>query len=142
MGCTGWEERISALADGELEDAEAPALFNHLGACGECRSFYRHLILLREEVHGSTLLPPVPAREGQVGEFGPEGARRQTVRSASIQISRTLAVAAAFVLLVLGGSTAALMLERGDKEAHIIYVVGLPTIEVEATYLPAENNSL
>lgn len=139
MGCTAWEEQINVLADGELGDDEARALFGHLGGCVECRSFYRHLMLMREDLRGPAASVPVSAKPQKVSHTATGWPRMRPVRSPYVRISRSLAIAAVFLIIALGGSTAALVLGWGGTETRVVYVVGFPTIEVEATYLPANN---
>lgn len=55
--CAQWEEQISALLDGELPEAEAQALTEHLAACGACRAYWEDLNVFREAV-------VIPAPEG------------------------------------------------------------------------------
>ena len=141
MECTAWKERTSALVDGELGDEDASSLFAHMGECGACRRFYRHLMLVREDLMHSARDYPSPQtttadqERGMLANAHPVFKRRR--RFARLQIPRALAVAAVVALLALGGSTTALMLERVTHvpEERFIYVVGLPTVEVEATYL-------
>ena len=142
MGCTVWEEQISALVDGELGDQESKALFSHLGGCPACRDFYRRIVLMREEVHSAAAAVPVQANLTKDKNSLPSPSRLRPDRWASFRISRATAIAAVFLIMVLGGTTAALVLERGHTEARVVFVVGLPTIEVEATYLPSKGTKL
>lgn len=47
MNCETHEAMMSALVDGALGPADAPALFTHLGTCRECQGYLRHLLRLR-----------------------------------------------------------------------------------------------
>lgn len=142
MGCAGWEEQTSALVDGELGDEEAKALFNHLGGCLECRDFYRRIMFMREEVRTVAAALPVPGWLKKEKDSPTSPTRLRPARAAYFRISRSTAIAAAFLVMALGGTTAALLMERGHTEARVVFVVGLPTIEVEATYLPSKSTKL
>lgn len=142
MECTAWEEQISALADCELGDQEAGVLFSHLAGCRECRSFYGRVMRMKESMRDQADVVPHPTRMEPKLHVTASTTRTRPGRRATYQISRSVAIAAASLIIILGGTTASLVLEQTASEARVIYVIGLPTIEVEATYLPATNNKL
>ena len=47
MTCNEYQEWISAYVDNELDEERAAPLFAHLGACAECRGFFRGSLELR-----------------------------------------------------------------------------------------------
>jgi len=89
-----------------------------------------------------TAAAPSPVKAERRDDAPAGGFPMRPARRASLRISRSVAIAAALLIVMLGGTTAALVLERVEMEARVIYVVGLPMIEVEATYLPATKNEL
>lgn len=56
--CEQWEERLSALLDGELSEAERRELTEHLAGCGACRAYLADLTAIHEAMEA------VPAPEG------------------------------------------------------------------------------
>lgn len=56
--CEQWEEQLSALLDGELDEAERRALEEHLSGCAACREYLADLTAIREAME------VVPAPEG------------------------------------------------------------------------------
>lgn len=47
MTCNEYQEWISSYVDNELDEDKAGPLFAHLGACAECRGFFRGALELR-----------------------------------------------------------------------------------------------
>jgi anti-sigma factor RsiW len=141
MICTEREEQISALIDGELADPQASSLFTHLGQCAGCRRFLRNTLLLRERLTaGGVEKAESDSINNRHYSAQAKATRIVGRRSRPISLRRPIAIAAAILLFALGGSTASLLLNTadGDQVSRIIYVVALPTIEVESTYLPQE----
>ncbi len=144
MDCTTWEEKTSALVDGELDDAEASALFLHLASCRSCRDFYGKLAGLKDALHESWWegLSPGderPRRSSPSEEKQPPGKTRRVLR-----VPRPLAVAAAIFLLVAGGSVGAILTKQsiGASSERVIFIGSLPTVEVEASYLTNSHKGL
>lgn len=65
MHCDAWFDRLSASADGELDDLEQCALDAHLVACAGCHSVADDLSAMRRRL--LVMVPsPAPRIEGQV----------------------------------------------------------------------------
>lgn len=64
MSCD-WTEKISALIDGELAEAEARAVESHLGACAACRQAREGFLLLRRQINSYGAAPD-PATQRRV----------------------------------------------------------------------------
>jgi predicted anti-sigma-YlaC factor YlaD len=50
MNCSDHQRIINRFIDHEVRAAECAELFEHLGACGECRQFYDSIITLSVEL--------------------------------------------------------------------------------------------
>jgi predicted anti-sigma-YlaC factor YlaD len=95
MTCDDWRLEISAWEDGELEEADEPALFGHLAACNACRLFNRRVRTLRQmlargRVSGSS------SAEGERNTLYPE---RKAVGFGALFI--LTAIVASFIGLVI-----------------------------------------
>jgi predicted anti-sigma-YlaC factor YlaD len=141
MECMVWEEHISTLVDRELNDTDAGLLFAHLGQCIRCRKFYNDLAQLRERVQEDAWRAASAHREPFIEDQNARGKKRTSVRgtrwSGPLHVSRTLAVAAVLMMVLLGSLTMLLVIDRGAQvePTRVIYIMSLPTVEVEATYL-------
>ncbi len=62
--CTGFEEDLSALIDGELDAHREAEVRNHLDSCAECTE----VLSAFQEVDGILAGLPAPALSGDVGE--------------------------------------------------------------------------
>jgi len=60
MNCEQYQEYISQLIDGELDNAYEASLFEHLGSCEQCRTFLKNILSLKNTL---TVIRPmaVPA---------------------------------------------------------------------------------
>ena len=56
MTCNEYQEWISAYVDNELDEERAAPLFAHLGACTECRGFFRDALQLRSVIQDDILM--------------------------------------------------------------------------------------
>jgi predicted anti-sigma-YlaC factor YlaD len=141
MECMVWEEHISTLVDRELNDTDASLLFAHLGQCVRCRKFYNHLAQLRERLQEDAWQAASAHREPFIEDRTARGKKQTSTRSSRwsgpLHISRTVAAVAVLMMVLLGSLTMLLVIDRGAQvePTRVIYVMSLPTVEVEATYL-------
>ncbi|MBQ3261647.1 MAG: zf-HC2 domain-containing protein [Oscillospiraceae bacterium] len=61
--CLNFEQQISAMIDGELPEAERPALEAHLKACPDCMEVYRMFSGLSAAMHDISYEPPADLKE-------------------------------------------------------------------------------
>lgn len=148
MDCRAWEERTSALVDYEVSDQEASSVFAHLAECASCRRFHRNVLLIqRDLVQSPEAFPTAPEREVdevQQDATGLYPAPTRMGHATVIRMPRRLVLSAAALIMLLAGSTAALLIQGPVRSAseRIIFVGSLPTVEVEATYIPHDTKKL
>lgn len=99
--CEQWEEQLSALLDGELDEAERRALEEHLSGCAACREYLADLTAIREAME----VVPAPGglAESVMARVIPRAGRR---RPASWRRRGLLAACCALALLGLWRSRA------------------------------------
>ena len=93
-----YEELLSALIDGELDEAEKTELQSHLESCAECRDYLRLLAAMHDELREQPD-PPEKLREGIMYKIGLEKKRKRSLLGA---YGRWTAIAAVCCLAVLG----------------------------------------
>jgi anti-sigma factor RsiW len=120
MDCASSTALLSAHLDGELAANEADRVRRHLATCDSCRARYALLLGLREYVRS---LP----REIVSPQFGPalrrrlpaEVSLRQRLPRRWLLLASGLAVAAALVLLVVGGFRGSGSSPRSRRSASV-----------------------
>jgi len=148
MDCRTWEERTSALVDYEVSDQEASFIFAHLAECASCRRFHRNVLLIqRDLVQSPESFPTMPEHKADGPQRDATGLSAVPTRmghAAAIRVPRRLALSAAALIMILAGSTATLLFQGplGSASERIIFVGSLPTVEVEATYIPHDTKKL
>ena len=100
-----YQERLSALLDGELDDAEREEVCAHLTECEECRAYFAELNALREALRdtlGEADEADVPEgfAEGVVARLRDSAAPRRGKRGAWRGIAALAACAAVAVLAI------------------------------------------
>ena len=99
MRCAEMQEQIGALVDGELGEAEARDVTEHLRSCPSCRAAHERVLALRAalEQHAPPLAAPDRLRAAVRGRLDTAGIRIRAPRA-----WRWLAAAAALVAVVGG----------------------------------------
>ena len=144
MGCDEWEIRISGYIDGELHDADAARMFEHLARCSACRDFLggmfsvRHALLNAPPETGRTTLSGRAQRRRETSaarraDSPPLGLPRAMGR-------RKIGVSLVSLVLMLAGTVAGTVgigwlwsgaPERAGRGAtEIMYVTTLPEVNV------------
>ncbi len=103
-----WQERVSALVDGEGWAWGRWVLRMHLERCPACRMLYERMAAIKRVVRERAPRPEVPAAlwEGAAGRFGQQ--RRAWVVLPMMAVWRTSALGIIGVLTIFAGSWAAL----------------------------------
>jgi anti-sigma factor RsiW len=134
MDCTGYQQSISRLQDGELPSDESAGVFLHLSTCGACREFYHTLQTL----------------DGALNRIGQELPSRSEVRPTlhavppqphrwwSRQVALRLPVLALLLCAVVVSLYVALPGSSLFHGPQSIYVTKLPTVVVDAATAPPE----
>lgn len=144
MTCIEVQEQISAFIDGQMRSGEAATIFGHIGSCGECLGFLQASIRMRGML--SRIAPPQVSRDldARVLAIPLEArtkvrARERRVRLATLWQQRLRvpvpALAAGLTLAIL---TTVLSFwlwlnPLGQMRQEVVYVFGLPQVEVYAT---------
>ena len=112
--CREYQEKISAMLDGELADAEWDALMAHIGTCPECRALYNAFSAVSDAVREDTI--PAPRNlHASVMEAVRREAKKEKRAHAVRYLRRYGAMAAAFVLIVAAALAARTALPFGKS---------------------------
>lgn len=95
--CSRYDEMLSALVDGELNEAETQELDAHLATCADCRKYLRLLQTMHEELGQALPDPPENLRRGILYKAGLEKQRRRFGA-----VGRWTVSAAVFCIALLG----------------------------------------
>jgi predicted anti-sigma-YlaC factor YlaD len=134
MDCTGYQQSISKLRDGELPSGESAGVFLHLSTCVECREFYYALQTLDGALNRIA------------GKLPSSSEARPAVISAALQAhswwNQRVALRLPVLALLLGAIVVSLyVVIPGNsmfREPQSIYVTKLPTVVVDAATAPPE----
>ena len=148
MNCTGYHEDVSRYIDRELDEGRIAPLFAHLAGCENCRGFLGSMMALRSTLHRLPA-PGVPATlDRRIRSIRP--GRRRSARVLFDRISFWWNLRLPVPVPVLAG-TAALLLSAAlvsfslwqsarrtpAPELQVMYIMSLPTVEVEG-FAPAQ----
>ncbi len=138
MTCNEYQELISQLVDDELDDGQSSELFLHTGRCAECRAFLRSTLRLRNEIASQALATPLSFE--RVDAHVRIRLRRTRMQHRPFRtlfvrrISVPIPVAAALGILLIIGSILLASLSTREHDPQVVYIMGLPTIEVQELY--------
>ncbi len=144
MTCIEVQQQISAFVDGQMDSGEEAGVFGHLGSCAECCGFLQASIRLRGMItriatpqisrglDTRVLTIPLKTRTAARG-------RKRNIRLAALWQQRLhvpVPAAAAGVTLAILTTVLSLWLwfsPLGQTRQEVVYVFGLPQVEVYAT---------
>ncbi|MGE5316106.1 MAG: zf-HC2 domain-containing protein [Acidobacteriota bacterium] len=125
--CDDYQALISAYIDDEASAEETAAMFRHLGACAECRTFLRSAIRL-----DSLMLPHEPERKP-----APPPPMRIPFLKRKFSLSLPAAAAAAAWLVVSASIIIFSIIyppsPAGKPQTEYVFVASLPIVDVVAT---------
>jgi len=101
VDCPEYQKQISLLVDGELDEARAQTLREHLAMCPDCRRICERMQALDDHVRSYRSLMPHPGRAERIKERVAEERTRADKKSGLPAWSR-LPLAATIVLLAIG----------------------------------------
>ncbi len=134
MDCTGYQQSISRLRDGELPSDESAGVFLHLSTCGECREFYHALQTLDGAMNRIAGGIPSGPEVRQVAMPVPLRAHTWWDQRVALRLpvlALLLCAIAVSLFVLLPGSSL-------FHEPESIYVTKLPTVVVDANTAPPE----
>lgn len=104
--CVQFNEMISALIDGALDEGQEAELRAHMEACPSCKSLYEAFSELSEAMSGELVAPPESLVQGIMFKIGIEEQKKTKKRS---RIGSFTAVAACLALILMGASRIGLL---------------------------------
>ena len=152
MNCTVYHEEVSRYIDRELDEGRLAPLFAHLAGCEHCRGFLGSMMELRSTLHGLPA-PAVPATlDRRIRSIRP--GRRRPVRDLfdrisswwNLRLSVPVPALAGTAVLLLSAALVSFSLWQSAHrtpapELQVMYIMSLPTVEVEG-FAPAQTPSI
>jgi anti-sigma factor RsiW len=148
MNCTHYREDVSRYVDRELDEGRIALLFAHLAGCTGCREFLDSMMALRSTLHRLPA-PAVPATlDRRIHAIRPD--RRKPIPLLIDLVhgwwNRRLVIPvpalAGTALLILSAVLVSFSLWQSARHApapelQVMYIMSLPTVEVEG-FAPAQ----
>lgn len=97
--CEKYQELISRMVDGELDEAEKAELEAHIASCPECAALYRAFASVSQAAAGDMTEPPAELKAGVMAAVGK---KKKIVRVK--RWKELLAVAACLALVIAGAA--------------------------------------
>ncbi len=152
MNCTVYHEEVSLYIDRELDEGRIVSLFAHLAGCKNCRGFLGSMMELRSALHRLPA-PAVPATlDTRIRRIRP--GRRNPVPVVfdrmiswwNRRLSISVPALAGTALLLLTAALVSFSLWQSARrtpapELQVMYIMSLPTVEVEG-FAPAQTPSI
>jgi len=142
-----YRELVSEYIDGEMRESDAEGLFRHLSTCGECRDFLKDSLELRSKILDEVLLARTTVTEPFetiTTALSVQGTKKSTENVASgkrrsfasrrINVSFATALGLTSLIVIATLLISTVFWLRGpaaSQEERVVYVMSLPTVEVQ-----------